>query len=82
MVRYGCGARSPEGVTMAHTINIDGHQIDLDKYDVDQFYNADDGSRVTDEQWDESQARIAAAEALGDDYQSWIPVRDWSGDDE
>jgi hypothetical protein len=66
---------------MAYHIIIDGHEIDLDKYSIDEFYNADDaGTRVTDEQWDETQARKAAAEAAGDDYVSWIPIADWNGD--
>lgn len=36
-------------------INIDGHQVDATK--VDLFFNGDDGTRVTDEQWDTSRDR-------------------------
>lgn len=43
-------------------MKIDGHEVDPDK--VDRFFNGSDGSRVTDEQWDESRDRTA--ESLDD----------------
>lgn len=42
---------------MAETVNINGHTVDAEK--VDRFYNGGDGTRVTDEQWDESRDRTA-----------------------
>lgn len=47
------------------TVNIDGHEVD--GAIVDQFFNGDDGSRVTDGQWDESKRRIRAAEEADTD---------------
>lgn len=62
-----------------HYIEIDGHRVDPDKADL--FHNMDDGSRTTDEEWDESKRRMEEAEALeGDDAITWIPVADWNGD--
>ncbi len=39
------------------TVRIDGHTVDA--RNADQFFNGSDGSRVTDEQWDESRDRTA-----------------------
>lgn len=62
-----------------HYIEIDGHKVDPEKADL--FYNMNDGTRVTDEEWDESARRIKEAEALeGEDAITWVPVRDWNGD--
>lgn len=64
---------------MTRFIEIDGHKVDADIADL--FYNMSDGSRVTNDEWDESKRRIAEAEALeGDDAITWIPVADWNGD--
>ena len=41
------------------TIEIDGHQVPA--HLVDLFYNGSDGSRVSDEQWDEQKARLVEA---------------------
>lgn len=41
------------------TVLIDGHTVDAEK--VDRFYNGDDGTRVSDEQWDTSRDRTAAS---------------------
>jgi hypothetical protein len=48
---------------MAETepVVIDGYPVD--PHQVDLFYNADTGDRVTDEQWDISRDRLRAAEA-------------------
>lgn len=46
---------------MIENVIIDGHNVPAAI--ADQFYNASDGSRVTDEQWDESKRRIAEAES-------------------
>jgi hypothetical protein len=43
-------------------VELDGHLVDADK--LDQFHNGSDGSRVTDEEWDESKARKEFAESL------------------
>jgi len=40
-------------------VEIDGHKVD--ERLVDRFYNAHDGSRVSDEDWDESKRRELAA---------------------
>lgn len=40
---------------------IDGHKVDPHR--VDEFYDGKTGRRVTDEEWDESARRKAAAEA-------------------
>ena len=57
------------------TVDIDGHKVDADK--VDLFFNQHDGSRVTDEEWDESKRRQAEAEALGDDAVTWQSIDDY-----
>lgn len=36
-------------------IELDGHRVD--RRILDRFYNAADGSRVTDDQWDEEKRR-------------------------
>lgn len=49
---------------------IDGHKVRSDR--TDQFYSGKDGTRVTDEEWDISKAKIEAAEALeGDEAITW-----------
>jgi hypothetical protein len=56
-------------------VDIDGHRVLADK--ADAFYNHD-GTRVTDEQWDESKRRVAEAEALeGDDAITWQSIEDY-----
>lgn len=42
---------------MPEFFNIAGH--DVSGASVDQFYSGRDGSRVTDDQWDESKRRLA-----------------------
>ena len=67
---------------MTEFIDIDGHKVEADKADL--FYNMDDGSRVSDSDWDESKRRIEDAEMLDTDPENplvtWTPVRDWNGD--
>lgn len=43
---------------MTDFVEIDGHKVPAHLADL--FYNADDGSRVTDEQWDEQMRRFRA----------------------
>lgn len=58
-------------------IDIDGHQVEAGK--ADRFYNYD-GTRVSDEQWDESKRRQAEAEALeGDAAITWTPIDEYGG---
>lgn len=54
------------------TVVIDGHHVPA--HQADLFYNADDGSRITDEQWDESKRRVAEAEADGDEVPTWEAI--------
>lgn len=65
-----------------YTVGIDGHRVDADTADL--FYNMDDGSRISDAQWDESKRRVQDAEMLdtdpGNPLVTWIPVRDYNGD--
>lgn len=51
-------------------IDIDGHSVDPSL--ADRFFNASDGSRVTDEQWDEDKRR--REQAPPDDQPLWTPV--------
>ena len=46
----------PEEKTFMKYVDIDGHKVDARI--ADRFYNDSDGSRVTDEQWDETKRRI------------------------
>jgi hypothetical protein len=41
------------------TVEIDGHTVDASQ--VDLFFDMKTGQRVTDEEWDETQRRLAAA---------------------
>lgn len=57
---------------MGIAVVIRGHLVDTDLHDVDSFSSGRDGRPVTDEEWDESARRVAAAEALeGDDAITW-----------
>lgn len=57
-------------------VEIDGYKVDADTADL--FYNANDGSRVTDEQWDESKRRMLEVETLDSDpdnpFVTWEPL--------
>lgn len=52
---------------------IDGHRVDPGK--VDLFFNHD-GTRVSDEQWDETTRRIREAEANPAAI-TWQPIADY-----
>jgi hypothetical protein len=69
-----------EGSTMADdTVEIDGHRVPAAKADL--FYHADgSGRRLTDAEWDETQARTTELEALGDDAVTWAPIEDYEAD--
>ncbi len=55
---------------MTETVELDGHTVLAER--LDEFYNGGDGSRVTDEQWDETRDRTAESlddlRALGFEY--------------
>lgn len=48
---------------MGYGVEIDGFLVDPDTHDLDTFFSGKDGTRVSDEQWDESKRRVAEAEA-------------------
>lgn len=49
-------------MTNPEFIYIDGHRVKL--AEADKFFNNGDGSRVTDEEWDESKIRVEEARNL------------------
>lgn len=62
---------------MAEWIELDGHKVDPEK--LDRFYNGD-GTRVTDEQWDEDRRRaiagLAGEDIVGLDIRTEPPEGD------
>lgn len=57
----------------ADYVLIDGHKVA--PHLVDEFYNGDDGGRVTDEQWDESKRRLEN----DNDTVTWKPIAEYDG---
>lgn len=60
------------------TFEIDGHVIDANKYSPDLFYSGKDGTRVSDEEWDESARRVKEAEAS--DEVTWTPIDEYEAE--
>lgn len=60
----------------AERIPFNGHMIPADR--ADQFRHADDGRPLSDDEYDESRARVAAVEKieaeLGRPLQTWEPL--------
>lgn len=68
---------------MDEFIDIDGHKVDPKK--VDRFYNGSDGTRVTDEQWDEDKRRaieFADVDPMSLPFTSLMPPIDITGEED
>lgn len=58
-------------------MNLEGYIVDSRK--LDRFYNGSDGSRVSDEQWDEEKKRYQSATLEGLPVQITLPTGDEFG---
>lgn len=50
------------------------HRVPAER--ADQFFNADDGSPLSDADYDETKRRTAELEALGPDAVTWEPLEE------